>query len=801
MATLRQLFERLLGVAPSEPGQGTQWRLEHSFPWPPWVLLLFLLAAVVTVVVVYQRDAGGATRRMRLLLVGLRLAAIACLLFFLSEAVLSIERTGLPYVCVLLDVSGSMETPDQYPQPELQEAAQRFAQAGGGGGLSRLNVAKGLLTGRDGAFLGELQVRHKVRLYTFAEEATWLGGRDLLQPRDLDSLLPLIAQQQPHGGDSRPGGALRHVLQEFRGTLPAAVIVLTDGISTTGDNDRLSAAAEQARAKAVPLYAVGIGNEEPVRDLALYDTLVDEVAFVDDPVTFQSRVRATGCAGQTIQVQLRRSENNAPLKKQSLKVKTNNEVLPVELTYTPTDVGEIDFVLEVLPLEKEFRLDNNSELRRVSVRKEKIRVLLVDAEPRYEFRYLKHLLERDRTIELATVLQEADPGYAEEDATARAHFPVRKEELFQFDVVVFGDVNLDRLGAAVLDNLREFVSEQGGGLLMIAGARHNPADYGGTPLETLLPVEMEGLRVPAATAKITEGFRPELTVEGMKGTSIFRFADDEPESLKVWKSLPPFYWLVEVSRLKPGALPLVTHSTRVGSAGKLPLFVLQRYGGGKVLFHATDETWRWRFRAGDLYFGRYWVQAIRYLCRSRILGKDRSAELIVDRTVYRRGEPVSLRVRFLDDRAAPAPGKPVTVVVERQGAALRRVELTRLAQAPSVFEGQLSQLPEGSYHAWIAEPAFTTSPPAKDFRVESPNRETKVLRMDAGDLRLAAERSRGAYYTLSEAERLPAELPAGQPVPLKTDDPIRLWNHWLPLMLFCTFLAAEWMLRKRARLL
>ena len=79
--------------------------------------------------------------------------------------------------------------------------------------------------------------------------------------------------------------------------------------------------------------------------------------------------------------------------------------------------------------------------RLVSVRKEQIKVLLVQAYPNYEFRYLKNMLERDSTIELKTVLQDADLEYAELDHSALRVFPVRREELFAFDVVIFGDVN------------------------------------------------------------------------------------------------------------------------------------------------------------------------------------------------------------------------------------------------------------------------------------------------------------------------------------------------------------------------
>ena len=100
------------------------------------------------------------------------------------------------------------------------------------------------------------------------------------------------------------------------------------------------------------------------------------------------------------------------------------------MPYRPTQVGEFDYVVEVEPHSDETQSDNNRQQRLVSVRKEQIRVLLVQAYPNYEFRYLKNMLERDSTIELKTVLQDADLEYAELDQTALRVFPVRREELF-----------------------------------------------------------------------------------------------------------------------------------------------------------------------------------------------------------------------------------------------------------------------------------------------------------------------------------------------------------------------------------
>ncbi|HVW02928.1 MAG TPA: VWA domain-containing protein, partial [Planctomycetaceae bacterium] len=767
MTFLQNLIERALGVPPAEPGQATQWNFASNFPWPAWLLLLFVMAAGAFVLLVYVLDASTLRLRQWGLLAVLRMATIAVLLFMLSEAVLSIERTGLPYVVLLIDVSGSMDTPDQYQKSDIQKSADRLIANAGLNAPTRLNLAKALLTRNDGDFLRQLQSRHKLRIYTFADGVSWLGNRDVLRPADVDALLPLVRDLKPTGDQTRPGTAVRTVLNELRGTPPSAVLVISDGVTTTTDSEKLSAVADYARSKGTSVYTVGVGNAEPMRDLSLFDTLVDEVAFVDDPITFSAKLKGSGYEGKKVEVVLKQSGSDKILSRREVQIPAEGEPAKVEVTFTPTQVGEFDYVLEAKPQPKEFRLDNNRELRHVTVTKAKLRVLMIDSVPRYEFRFLKALLEREeKTIEFSTVLQDADPEYAGaggegrgEDRTAMRNFPVTKEELFQYDVVLFGDVDLAYLSPQVLENLREFVAEKGGGLMMIAGPYHNPLEYRGTPLETLLPIELATARAPAANATITESFQPQLTVAGSKGSSIFRFADDERESQEIWNNLPGFFWSVDAPDVKAGAVPLAVHPTRTGSKGKLPIIVMQRIGSGKVIFHATDDTWRWRFRTGDLYFGRYWVQVIRYLCRSRLLGKDRTAELTTDRAVYQRGDPVYLRVRFLDDRAAPQTDDGVTVMLERPGDPQRKVKLARLPQAPTVFEGQVPPIPDGSYHAWIATPAFSESPPSKDFRVESPLREKQSLSMDFTELNQVADRTRGRYYSFADADALPRDLP------------------------------------------
>jgi hypothetical protein len=258
------------------------------------------------------------------------------------------------------------------------------------------------------------------------------------------------------------------------------------------------------------------------------------------------------------------------------------------------------------------------------------------------------------------------------------------------------------------------------------------------------------------------------------------------------------YWLLEVPELKPGVRVLAEHPTRLAADGRhLPVFCFQYVGAGKVLFHATDETWRWRWRVGDLYFARYWIQTIRYLCRSKLAESGRSATLTADRREYAQGDSVRLRVRFGDERRAPAADDGVTVVVEQSGGKTQRIALRRTAAGRGVFETLLDRPAVGSYHVWLAAPVMEGQSPSADFAVLPPPGEFAEIRMDAAAMRRAAEISGGRYCTLDNADRLLDDLPTGRPVPIESLPPRPLWNRWPALAVFLALLVAEWTLRKR----
>lgn len=804
---MKNFLEWYFGIPPAQPGQGTQWSWLYQTPWPSgmpqWSVLLSAAAVLIYVWWIYRRDAGSVSRTGRFSLVVLRLTVISIVLLILSEVTLVVDRTGLPFVAILLDDSASMGLEDQYSDSRQKSAAMSLTRNSGGKRNSRLAIGQGILTGNDGEFLRELQQRHQLRVYRFSETASPIAGLDAVSGNQMERLTEAVGNLEPSGDETNPAAAVRKVLSDFRGSLPTAIVILSDGISSVGDAGRLSKVAGIAAQRLVPIYSVGIGSEEAMHDLNLYDTLVDEVAFVGDPITFTAKLKAFGFEGKSVELVLRDKSTRNVLTSRKLTAAGDGQTLPIEITWIPEEAGDFEFILEVTPKSTEVDRTNNSEIRQVSVREGRIRVLLIDSAPRWEYRELKVLLERERTIELHTVLQDADLQYADQDATAqplRGRFPVNRDQLFAYDTVIFGDVNLKYLSPSILENLSDFVGEAGGGLIMIAGSQFNPTTYDGTPLETLLPVDLEGITVPSPTEPIVTPFQPELTLEGQKSTPIFRFDEDEQDSMTIWRQLPGFHWMVSAPVIKPGAIVFAEHPTRMGADRHLPVIVMQRFGAGKVIFHATDETWSWRRRVGDLYYGRYWGQAIRYLSRSRLLGQSRSAELKSDRLVYSRGDRITLRVRFFNEEEIPTGDDPVEVVVERIGADSQVVSLSRVSQVPNAFEGQLRRPAEGSYHAWVARPDFRDSPPSADFRVEAPDRELRIRGLDKSELVNAARKTGGRYYDLATAGSLPGDVPRGRPVPIQSEEPIRLWARWEILLLFALLLTAEWLLRKRLRL-
>lgn len=780
-----------MGVQPVAPGEDTQWHLRWNLGWPDWLLVSFLALVAAGVVAIYLRE-GGAGRPVKLLLASLRLATIGLVLVMLAGLEISIVRTGLPFLVFLVDDSESMRVRDR---PTSDDSALR--PTGDGSGPSRLDSVRRWLGQDGGRRLAGLTSRYKLRLYAHANVPRELGT--FIRSDELPALLEQLDRLTADGTESRIGSNLRTVLNDLRGTPPSAIVLVTDGITTAGEP--LLQATQYAVRKNIPIFTVGVGDPQPPRDLELYDLMVDEAVFVDDIVTLEARLAGRGFEGQEVTVTLRPQGTEEPPVEKKYRIPDDGRPLKIRLSHIPKSKGSIVYRLDVPGDPRETQTQNNHLEREVRILEEKIHVLYVESVPRYEFRYLKNLLERESTIDLAVLLLDSDIEYAQQDRSAITAFPSSKEELFGHDVLIFGDVRPSgQITPTDLEHIRDFVREKGGGFLLIAGRDFAPQEYRDTVLEPLLPIDVGA---PGREGQRTEqggGFVPQLTIEG-RANPIFRFVDDEGENERILASLPALYWYARSEKAKPGAQVLAVHPTDTSelTSQPIPLVAVQFFGSGRTLYQGYDATWRWRYRNEGIFHERYWIQAVRYLSRAKLLGTDRAAEIMVDRRVYKRGEPVQVRVRFLDE-VAVTPGDEVAVTLEQEGQRQTPVQLDRLPGSPTVFESVLGHLDAGRYRARLTRPALQ-APPMTEFMVVPPPGELDRVQMNQAELRQVADLTSGVYHSLDRADGLFDELPTGRRVALQTDPPVELWNTWPVLALFFGLLLLEWVGRKRKSML
>jgi hypothetical protein len=785
-----------------------------------WAIAAAIVALAAMSLISYFRQSRELSPRLRLTLLMLRTLAIVLIILLLSGLGLTAQSVGRPGLVLMLDVSASMSTPDVEPldRDEPGDAGER---------VSRLTVTIDRLLEDDARLLRELLNRYRVRIYEFGGDAGPVASVE--SPEDVTAAIERLSHLEPNAHATQPATAVETVLRDLRGQSIAAIVAFTDGVSSTGAVDSWTTAAESLAESQVPLAAVPIGALVPPLDVQIVEAHLPETAWVGQTVSFLAQIRCLGADGRDVAVELRDSASGELIATASFAVEGDDVREWVSLSLTPEEIGQCDYQATVVAIDDESMVHNNRVERSIDVRQGRIRVLLVERIPRWEFRHLKAILERDALIDLDTVLTWADAGYVLEDETALTTFPTTREEVLGafedtgapdgsdalpadpmpespagdntasgYDVIIWGDVDPESLLPEALTLVQDFVRLKGGGLIMLAGDEHNPWSYLDSPLAPLLPFPAEGFNVPRPVEAIA-GFRPERTIDG-RTFGFLRFDNDADQDAAIWESLPHHYWLLPIDRVKTGAQILAAHPALRGTASPLPAVLYQRFGAGQVIYLATDEFWQWRAGVEDLYLGRFWSQMVRSVTPLQpSSGELEGIRLLSRQPVYAEGEPIALGVEFSSGEHFPSDGLG-EVVIERDSIVTGRVALSRSPLRPLALEGTGAPLPAGTYRAWLAHPSIPGELPSCRFEVDPGYRETLDTVVDRDQLEQAADMTAGLLLEFDELSQLARRLPAGRRVPTSEVTHIPLWSRPEPLLLLTLLLGCEWFLRRKHRL-
>lgn len=720
--------------------------------------------ALVLVVVCYRRTTEGLTLSSRLALGGLRFVSLVLLLTLVSGTVCSVDvvRTQRPELLLVVDDSPSMSLPD--------------------GNATRLAVAERTLL--QGGLLQRLEKQFTVRLRHTGHSTSSGTATDAaaLQPQDLARSLIREASQP----SSQP---LAHIL------------LLSDGVQSSGE--RLARAAAELPA---PVSSLVVGQTD-VRDVILENVSVPPFVYARDRVLVSAELRSPGLSGEaTLRLASVRAGAEKEIATAKVTLAPGGEPLVARLEFSANDPGLQRFILRVDSVAGELTALNNEAAFHLDVRPEKIRVLFVEGEPSWEYRYARQALLADPAIEFHGLVRlPGDEWFYQGPANRpdakpvlrapRDGFPATAEELNYFDVLVLGDLERKVFEQARRFELVEgFVRQRGGGLATIGGMKvYAAGNYEGTLLAQMLPVDV----VREKTMQLVNRFNVQPTSQGLVHP-VLQLEGDPVKNEQAWAALPWVEGGNAWRTLKPGATPLLLHPTLRTPAGPRPVAAAWPYGAGRVYSTALDGTWHWRLarKSEADYHQRFWGLLVRWLAGDPRLSQP-AAPLILDDPLLEVARPASFSLYLRDAEGNAFTDATVEFTVEAP-AGERLV--ARAASDPAALGRYTLRYTPTQPGDHVVKAAITG--PGDEKREQqltctvSPSRaEFRQIFPDATALADIAAASGGTSLPLAKHAEL--KLPDALSSAVAQHVVVNVWQAPGVLFLLLACLCAEWLLRKR----
>ena len=471
----------------------------------------------------------------------------------------------------------------------------------------------------------------------------------------------------PSGIETRMGDAIKAVLDREQGSPLAGIVVVTDGRSNAGlDPKSLILSAQNQR---VPLYFVGVGSEKNPPNIQLVEVDAPKRIYPGDKFTLNALLQSSGFAGKAVTVQVTAgAKGSDPANfqieaEQTVSITTDDELLTTLFELEPRAVGNWTYLVKLIPLTGDMDSRDDVQTTEVAVIERKNRVLIFAGGPTREYQFVRNLLFRDRDVESHVLLQTANKLVSQEARKVLDQFPADRAALAQYDAILAFDADWTKVSDAQVQALEQWVAEQAGGLLIVAGNVEMPKwlsrGAGGERskvLRSLSPVVLvqSGRTTSGGRIESEKSWPIKLTNDG-KQTDFLWLSDDPATSSKLWDEFDGVFSFNAAFDLKPGAKKLAVFSDPSAADGdqNLPIYLASHfYGAGRVVYQGGGEMWRLR-ELGDMYFDRYYTKLVRWISGGRLLMDSDRGILLVDRETALLGDQVSVRAVLKDKRFQP----------------------------------------------------------------------------------------------------------------------------------------------------
>ncbi|HUY91957.1 MAG TPA: hypothetical protein VMV10_24665 [Pirellulales bacterium] len=642
--------------------------------------------------------------------------------------------------------------------------------------------------------------------------------------------------------------ALASLAERFEGRPIAGVLLFTDGNAT--DAAALWA-AESGKAPLLldakrlpPVYPVVAGTDDELPDVSVARVTVTQTNFESAPVTLTAEIQCQGVGGRKLSLRVL-DEARKLVEQRTAESPAEGQVLVERFQLRPEKPG-VSFYSVRAGLAGEEKFDerpgksseatlvNNRRLATVDRGGGPYRVLYVSGRPNWEFKFLRRALQEDDEVNLVGLVRIAkkepkftfrgrsgestNPLYrgfgnqgdeeaeqydepvllrlgTEDKDELKGGFPKGAAELFKYHALVLDDVEAAFFTHEQMSLVQQFVSQRGGGFLMLGGQRSfADGGYHRTPIGELLPAYLERGQASHDGA----AYKLLLTREGWLQPWV-RMRTTEPEELQRLSEMPPFETLSPLRSIKPGATVLAEVQAAGGAVR--PALVVQPFGRGRAAALAIGDLWRWNLlrkksddkEVADSDLEKAWRQTVRWL----VADVPQRVEI----ETARGGDPASpveITVRVRDEMFEPLDNASVAVRVETPEGKHIELAAEPSDRAAGEYRTSFASRAPGAYRAQVAakaEDASEIDSREAGWTVETATDELRTLRPNRALLERIAEATGGETVAADRLEEFVASLP-NRKIPVVEAWTYPLWHQGSVFLLAVGCLIGEWGLRR-----
>lgn len=635
------------------------------------------------------------------------------------------------------------------------------------------------------------------------------------------------------GAGSVMFSSLSHVAKRLHGRPNAGMLLFTDGHST----DELTQLASFAELP--PIYPVVVGGADELRDICVAKVAVSQTNFEAAPVTIAVEIGITGMNDATIIVQLL-DEEDKELQRANLKCSASDKSLTHRFLFRPTVPGISFYKVRAFSESDESKLatperiveatfENNLRWVVVDRGGGPYRVLYVTGRPNWEFKFLRRALQEDDEVDLVGLIRIAkkEPKFTfrgrtgettnplfrgfgnqgdeqaeqydqavllrigtEDAEELRDGFPQASEELFRYHAIILDDVDADNFTQDQMSLIQEFVSQRGGGFLMLGGRESfGGGEFARTPIGELLPVYVD-----AATAEPKEDYKLLLTREGWLQPWVRVRATEQTEQKRL-DEMPGFKTVNRVRSIKPGA-SVLAHVQAEGDES-YPALVVQRFGKGRAAASMIGDMWRWNLRraeAGESDLEKSWRQTIRWLVAD-VPGR---VGIETRQGMSDPSAPIELIVTVRDEQYRSLDNATIEVTVMTPAGTEVVLPAEPSTETAGTYIAQFSSRMTGPHHAEVVvtaedgseigrrEAGWVSEPATEEFQNLTPDRDL------LNDL---AAKTGGEVIELDQLDSFVDSLP-NRRIPITEPWVYPLWHQWTVFAFAIGCLVGEWGLRR-----